>query len=71
MQKPGTLIVVGTGIQMVRQITEEARYWIKKADQVLVGSSPAELEWIRRALDAVDRPEAVPHESEPSCEASA
>ncbi|MGH2345657.1 MAG: SAM-dependent methyltransferase, partial [Chloroflexota bacterium] len=48
--KPGSLMVVGTGIKCVGQITLEARGWIEQADRVLYAVlDPVTESWIRQA----------------------
>jgi uncharacterized protein YabN with tetrapyrrole methylase and pyrophosphatase domain len=59
----GSLAVVGTGIQLVRQLTLEAREEIERADEVLfVVADPAAAAWLRslnpkaRSLSGLYRP---------------
>jgi uncharacterized protein YabN with tetrapyrrole methylase and pyrophosphatase domain len=48
LMKPGSLIVVGTGIQFIGQITLEARAHIKQAEKVLfLVTDPITADWIR------------------------
>lgn len=45
---PGSLTIVGTGIQFVGQVTLEARAWIEQADKVLFGvTDPLTARWLR------------------------
>lgn len=59
----GSLAVVGTGIQLVRQLTPEARDELEQADEVVyVVADPAAASWLRsinpnaRSLSALYRP---------------
>ncbi len=48
LMKPGSLTVVGTGIQFIGQLTLEARAHIKQAEKVLfLVSEPLTADWIR------------------------
>ena len=48
LMKPGSLTVVGTGIQFAGQITLEARAYIKQAEKVLfLVNDPITADWIR------------------------
>ena len=70
--RAGSLTVVGTGIQLVVQVTKEARDEIEAADEVFYLAEPATGVWIRklnpraRALDALyspDRPRRETYEA--------
>src|SRR5262245_31429979 len=46
--RKGTLVVVGTGIQAGRQLTNEAIAWLKNSDKVMYClSEPLTSEWLR------------------------
>ncbi|MEM9542945.1 MAG: SAM-dependent methyltransferase [Cyanobacteria bacterium P01_E01_bin.42] len=46
--KSGCLTIVGTGIQLVGQVTLAAKAWIEQADKVLYAvADPATAEWLR------------------------
>jgi uncharacterized protein YabN with tetrapyrrole methylase and pyrophosphatase domain len=63
VSRAGSLTVVGTGIQLVRQLTPEARHEIEHADEVVyVAADPAMAKWLEtlnphtRSLSTLYRP---------------
>lgn len=53
--RPGRLVVVGTGIRAVGQVTLEAAAWIERADIVCYGLSDAVTErWLRARARATE-----------------